>query len=321
MKPLIENIQDDLGRSFKKLRISLTSECNFSCTYCVGENELKLEKKNNFLSYKEFVVLLKALLEKISISEIRLTGGEPTLYPELIELVKEIKSLGIEKVSMTTNGYLLEKLAKPLKLAGLDSINLSLDTISPELFQIMSRGKKLSRTLAGLEAAISEEFSLKINSTIVKGQNDSEVLSLLDFSGEKKIPIRYLELMNMGHFFESKNSYLFTEQKILQSIGLKYSFTPLNRAKSSTAKYWMTENNYQFGIISNSSDPFCNDCDRLRMDSKGNLRGCISSKQSFPLKKLIDEKTDLTLTLHEALATKKRDKFTGNTISMKTMGG
>ena len=321
MKSLTEHIHDDIGRSFKKLRISLTSECNFSCIYCVGENELSLSRKNNFLSYKDFIRLLKGLLEKVSISDLRLTGGEPTLYPELIELISEIKNLGIGKISMTTNGYLLEKLAKPLKLAGLDSINLSLDTISAKLFRIMSRGKELSRTLNGLESAIEQDFALKINSTLVNGQNDSEVVSLLDFSGSKKIPIRYLELMNMGHFYNSENSKLFSEQKILESIGSKYSFTALERTKSSTAKYWMTENNYKFGIISNSSDPFCNDCDRLRMDSMGNLRGCISSNQSFPLKKLIDEKTDLTSTLFEALATKKRDRFTGNKISMKAMGG
>lgn len=317
-------IQDNFGRSFKKLRISLNSICNFACTYCVSDKEVNSPRRahsGKSLSAREFATLVFKLNSILHLEEVRLTGGEPTLYPELAELIYLLKEIGIPKVALTTNGYLLTKLAESLKEAGLDSMNISLDAMNSEVFAIMSRGRKLEKTLDGIYAAKENQIPFKINSTIVRDSNDKEILPLLEFSGKIGATIRYLELMKMGYLAGETPKKIFLEEEILNVISKKHSFKRLERKKSSTAKYWVTSEGHKFGIIANESSPFCNDCNRLRLDSQGSVYGCLSSNHAFSIREAVNSEIPLEPILYQSLLKKQGYKFSGSSLGMMSIGG
>lgn len=317
-------IEDHLGRSFKKLRISLNSICNFACTYCVSEEDVKsprLAHTGKSLSAQEFASLVSKLHYHLQLEEVRLTGGEPTLYPELVELIHLLKKIGIPKVALTTNGYLLQKISTELKQAGLDSMNISLDAMNPEVFSKMSRGRKFDKTLEGIYSVKENQIPFKLNSTIMKGYNDTEILPLLDFAGNLGVTVRFLELMKMGHLAGQTPEEIFTEKEILELIATKYDFLESPRKKASTAKYWITKEGYKFGIIANESSPFCEDCNRLRLDSHGSVYGCLSSNLAFSIREAIHSEIPLEPILNQALLTKQDYKFSGSSLGMMTIGG
>lgn len=317
-------IQDHKGRTFKKLRLSLNSICNFACTYCVSEEDVYSPRKahtGKSLNAKEFAILVSKLHSHLSLEEVRLTGGEPTLYSELSELVYLLKEIGIPKVALTTNGYLLTKLVKDLKQAGLDSMNISLDAINPEVFTRMSRGKKIEKTLEGIFAAKENQIPFKLNATVMKGYNKNEILPLLEFSGKLGVTVRYLELMKMGHLSGKTPEEIFTEKEILDSIATQYNFEELHRDKSSTANYWITKEGYKFGIIANESSPFCGDCNRLRLDSQGSIYGCLSSNHAFSIREAVNSEIPLEPILYQALLKKQDYKFSGSSLGMMSIGG
>ncbi len=317
-------IEDSLGRSFKKLRISLNSICNFACTYCVSEEDVNSPRKahtGKSLNAKEFASLVLKMQSHLQLEEVRLTGGEPTLYSELVELVYLLKEIGIPKIALTTNGYLLSKLAKDLKQAGLDYMNISLDAMDSEVFSKMSRGRKLEKTLDGIYSAKENKIPFKINSTIMKGYNEKEILPLLEFAGKLGVTVRYLELMKMGHLSGKMPEDIFTEKEILDTISEQYSFEELTRKKSSTANYWITKEGFQFGIIANESSPFCGDCNRLRLDSQGSIYGCLSSNHAFSIREAVYSEIPLEPILYQALFKKQDYKFSGSTLGMMYIGG
>jgi cyclic pyranopterin phosphate synthase len=317
-------IEDHLGRSFKKLRISLNSICNFACTYCVSDKEVYSPRKahtGKSLAAREFAILVSKLHSNLNLQEIRLTGGEPTLYPELVDLVYLLKEIGIPKVALTTNGYLLSKLARDLKKAGLDSMNISLDAVDPDIFFKMSRGRKLEKTLEGIHAAKENQIPFKLNATIMKGYNENEILPLLEFSGKLGVTVRYLELMKMGHLSGKTPEDIFTEKEILDSIATRHKFEEVQREKSSTANYWITKEGYKFGIIANESSPFCGDCNRLRLDSQGSIYGCLSSNHAFSIREAVNSEIPLEPILYQALLKKQDYKFSGSSLGMMSIGG
>ena len=317
-------IQDNLGRSFKKLRISLNSICNFACTYCVSDKEVNSPRRahtGKSLSAREFATLVFKLNSILQLEEVRLTGGEPTLYPELIELIRLLKEIGIPKVALTTNGYLLTKIVENLKEVGLDSMNISLDALDSGVFAMMSRGRKLEKTIDGINATKKNQIPFKINSTIVRGSNDKEILPLLEFSGKLGVTIRYLELMKMGYLSGETPKEIFPEEEILKLISSKYSFQELRRLKSSTAKYWITKEGFEFGVIANESSPFCGDCNRLRLDSQGSVYGCLSSNHAFSIRDAVNSEIPLEPILYQALLKKQDHKFSGSSLGMMSIGG
>ena len=252
------------------------------------------------------------------LDSVRITGGEPLLVAGTAELISRLKELGIPKVSITTNGLLLEKKLPEVLGAGLDSVNLSLDTVDPEIFRTLTAGGDLSRVLAGLEAALKKGVPLKLNATLVRGINDSQVLPLLDFALKRNLEIRFIELMEMGHLHGRMHDSLFPMSEILEAIESRYSIRPLFRSAGSTARRWQVEGNGIFGIIPNASEPFCHDCDRLRLSSAGQLLGCLSATEGFQ----VDPGTgDYTFLLERAMGQKRRDHFTGSPRSMRSIGG
>lgn len=315
-------IKDKYGRTFRTLRVSLLQHCNLGCVYCVaGEDELKqANASQGSLPVDELLSIIGRLRESLPLETVRLTGGEPLLYPGLLPLIRGIRTMGIPAVRLTTNGFLLERLALPLKEAGLDTLNVSLDAIDEEVYFRMSRRHSVTRIIGGIDAAIAAGLKVKINTVVMKGMNDSQLLPLLEFAFARGVRIRFLEVMAMGHLHDHAGRYLVTQEEILQIIGNRYRLIPQPRAVAATARYWNTEEGHSFGIIANESEPFCSDCDRLRLDSSGHIYGCLSSNQPIGLG-LAETATDWDGKLEQALAQKQPLRFVGSDLSMLRIGG
>ena len=315
-------VVDQYGRTFKTLRVSLLSACNLGCVYCTDTDDLGIvnkQQKAAALSTQDLSNIIQQLHQALDLEVIRLTGGEPLLSPHLIPIIKEVKGLGISKIKLTTNGFLLERLAKPLKEAGMQSINVSLDAVDEDVFFLMSRRNNVKRILDGIDAALDAGLDVKLNAVLMKGINDQQILPLLDYAFERKIVIRFLEVMSMGHLHDKSEKYLVAKDEVLHTIAKHHDFVPLIRSASSTANYWKTDSGNVFGIIANESAPFCHDCNRLRLDSHGNIYGCLSTDRPINIKNLSTE--GLREKLVEALSHKQSIKFTGSNLSMLNIGG
>lgn len=325
----MKEIVDAFGRSFKTLRVSLTNTCNLGCVYCVDEStpshtltsaESAAFTKSPSLSVEQYLQAIGKLHQILGLETIRLTGGEPTLYRELVPLVQGISQLGIENIKMTSNAYLLANKAVNLQKAGLRSVNVSLDAIDTDVFFAISRRRNLGKILEGIEQCLRVGIHVKINCVVMKDVNHNQITKLLRYAMERNISIRFLELMQMGHLYHNFDQHFFSEDDILKTLAQEFNFLPLGRDASATAKYWMLENGFQFGIISNESDPFCNDCNRLRLDSDGNIFGCLSDNTPISLADCLDDDTEIQLRLQKALQQKKM-KFSGSPLSMLAIGG
>ena len=317
-------IKDEYGRTFRTLRVSLLQHCNLGCVYCVaGEDDLKQANASpvgGSLTVDGLLAIIRRLHGQLQLDHVRLTGGEPLLYPDLAALIRGIRDAGIASVRMTTNGFLLERQAASLKAAGLEALNVSLDAIDEDVFFRMSRRHNGLRIIRGIDAALQAGLAVKINAVVMKGINDGEILPLLDFAISRGIPIRYLEVMAMGHLHEDADRFLFSQDEILRVIGSRHLLKPLPRAEGATARYWTTEDGHVFGVIANESEPFCRDCDRLRLDSSGRIYGCLSS--NHPIGLVTDEsEEEWRDKLQQALAQKQALRFVGSDLSMLRIGG
>jgi GTP 3',8-cyclase len=306
-------VKDLYNREFKTLRVSLLSKCNLSCVYCtMGEDEIK---DNNVHQHTVSADILLRQIQQLhavlQLETVRLTGGEPLLYHELAVLIKGIKETGIPKIKLTTNGFLLARLALSLKEAGLQSVNVSLDAVDEAGFFMMSKRNDVQRILSGIDMAIAAGLDVKINAVVMKGINENQIIPLLNFAFERNISIRFLEIMAMGYL---------TQEEILNTISKRYVFEKVQRSTASTANYWKTNEGKIFGIIANESEPFCSDCNRLRLDSSGNIYGCLSSNHPIALNK-DDNEAALISKLQQAMKQKQQVKFTGSDLSMLHIGG
>ena len=315
-------ITDKYGRTFSTLRVSLTNACNLSCVYCVhGETEPNLPAPPGVLSATTLLEIVAKLHQLLPLQTVRLTGGEPLLYKEIIAFTAGLTALGIPEIKLTTNGFLLKEYAHKLHEAGLASINVSLDAVESGAFFRISKRKNLSRILEGIDTAVAAGLHVKLNTVVMKGMNEDQVLPIFEYAKARNLTLRYLELMKMGHLFESEaENNFFSASQILQHLAEKYTFTPLPRQPAATANYWQTPDGYRFGIIANESSPFCQDCNRLRLDSQGNLYGCLSSETAIPAN-LHEPDEVWTAKLQQALLQKQPLRFKGSPVSMIAIGG
>ena len=314
-------ITDSQNRTFKTLRISLTNSCNLACTYCVNDevvrnSTLKIES----LNVDEISIIAQKLHQILNLETIRLTGGEPTLYQDIVPLIKSLRNIGTE-LKLTTNGFLLKNLVDKLAIGDINSINVSLDALDEDVFFQISRRRSVHKIIEGIDAALRKGINVKLNCVVIKGLNENEILPLMQFSKERNITIRFLELMKMGHVFNSDFSKFYSQEAILNTISSKYTFAALEREEASTANYWQTSEGQIFGIIANESSPFCNDCNRLRLDQQGNIYGCLSNPEGINIRNDLKNDELLIQKLSLALAQKQALKFKGSALSMIEIGG
>ena len=265
------------------LRISVTDRCNYACRYCIPKSQIRYIPHEEILTYEEIEKIVSLFLKIIPISSIRLTGGEPLLRKGIENLVRKLKALDIKDVSITTNGYFLKEKARVLKEAGLDRINVSLDTLNKEKYKHLTTYGDLSKVLEGLFEAKRYFSKIKLNTVLIKGFTEEEIDSLLRFAAENNFEIRFIELMDIG-LFNKKDHFLpvefvksYIEKKYGKLISLeRNSFGPAER-------YFLKSLNLKLGFIPTSHN-FCKTCNRLRLSADGKIRLCLLNDLSYNLK-------------------------------------
>ncbi|HSW11851.1 MAG TPA: GTP 3',8-cyclase MoaA [Solimonas sp.] len=279
---------DQHGRHKHKLRLSLTDRCNFRCRYCMPEHPEWIPKQQ-FLSRPELLQLVREFV-KLGIRNIRLTGGEPLLRPDLIEIVADLdglRPLGLERISMTTNGSRLAKALPELRRAGLDDLNISLDSVDPARFRDMT-GAELAPVLAGIEAAQALGVPYKLNTVLVRGHNEGEILPLTAWAKARGAPLRFIEYMPLDAPGRWQQGDVVNEAEILDNLRRSYHVERLPRSEDPATLYTV-DGDYRIGIISTISNPFCASCDRLRLTVRGELYTCLFAQQGTPLAPLLRE--------------------------------
>lgn len=277
---------DPFDRQITYLRLSVTDRCNLRCTYCMAE-EMEFLPKQKVLSLEEMQRIAAAFVE-LGVSKIRLTGGEPLVRRGITELAASISALdGLDELTMTTNAVLLDKFAKPLADTGLKRINISIDSLKADRFKAMTRVGDLKDVLRGIEAARKADFeAIKLNTVILAGQNDDEVIDLAAFAVERGLDISYIEEMPLGHI--SSHERADTQHKsvsIREQLQGHFEITPSTETTGGPSRYYRVAGSQsKIGFISPMSDNFCSSCNRVRLTSEGRLLLCLGNEHSVDLR-------------------------------------
>ena len=273
-----KGVRDQFGRRMNYLRISLTDRCNFRCVYCMPEMGMKFQPRDEMLTDDELIRVV-GLCAELGFTKLRLTGGEPTIRPHLVDLVREMKAFpGIRELSMTTNALLLGRMASDLKEAGLDRVNVSIDTLDPVQFKSMTRGGRFDLVWQGIQAADEVGLTpIKLNSVVLKGHNDLRVAEMAALTIDRPWQVRFLEIMPMEGVGLVYDEGLVTSAQT--QVRLEEAFGPLEPVEadpSDPARTWRIPGAQgTIGFISPISEPFCESCNRVRLTSDGNLRLCL----------------------------------------------
>jgi cyclic pyranopterin phosphate synthase len=291
--PRPENPQliDTFGRVATDLRVSLTDRCNLRCTYCMPAEGLDWMPGEQVLTDDELVRLMRIAVEQLGITDIRLTGGEPLLRAGLEGIVARITALEPRpRLSMTTNGIGLAKRAADLAAAGLDRINVSLDTVDPGTFLKITRRDRLSHVLAGMAAARDAGMSpVKVNAVLMRGLNETEAVPLLKFCLAEGYHLRFIEQMPLDAQHGWNRGEMITAAEILEVLGAEFSLTPFPVARGGApAERWLVDGGPgDVGVIASVTRPFCAACERTRLTADGAVRSCLFSNDETDLKALV----------------------------------
>ncbi|GBD36112.1 GTP 3',8-cyclase 2 [bacterium HR36] len=286
--PTCGPLVDTFGRLHTNLRVSVTDRCNLRCTYCMAEDVVFLDRQE-LLSFEEIVRFVR-LLVPLGVNKIRLTGGEPLVRRDLDKLVAMLCAIpGITDLSLTTNGILLAEQAERLYRAGLRRLNISLDTLRPEVFRQLTRRQGLERVLEGIRVARQLGFRpIKLNAVSIRGITEEEVVPLARFARENDLELRFIEYMPIGADHWERSKVYFAEE-ILQQLAR--AFGPLRPVPvgdgTAPAQEWEYPDGGRVGIIASISRPFCHHCNRLRLTADGKLRHCLFALEETDVKSLL----------------------------------
>ena len=313
------------------LRISVTDRCQLRCRYCMPAEGIRLSRHEDILSYEEISEFVRRLQDWRGLQTVRITGGDPLVRLDIEVLVKMLSKLGIPDLAMTTNGQHLKALAPQLKDAGLHRVNISLDSLRPDIYRDLSRGGHLSQTLAGIEAAFECGLQpVKLNMVVMRGINDSDVESVLSFALERGCELRFLEVMPIGVAASQFEDHFVSASAIRARIADSFALTPLPLHPSLTSRrFSVTGPNGHRGIvgfISPCSDAFCPGCQRLRLTSNGHLIGCLAGTNSIHVRPFLRETSPesvvaLRSACEEALGHKRSKPHFTREHSIATIGG
>ena len=278
---------DGHNRVVNYLRISVTERCNFRCQYCMPEKPFSWVPHENLLSYEDMFEFVKVAVDE-GITKIRLTGGEPLLRQGLDGFVKMIHDYAPDiDLAITTNAFLLEDTAQALKDAGLKRLNISLDSLKPEVAQYIAQKDVLAKVLRGIDKAQSIGLGIKINCVPLKDINDTELIDLLEYCKNKGYEIRFIEYMENSHANVKAG---LSSQDIQNIISKKYNITKGERVDSSPSQDYFLDDGYKFGIIEPHLDDFCSDCNRLRITAEGYLIPCLYFEDALSIADAIKSK-------------------------------
>ena len=287
-----KNLKDSYNRVARKLRISVTDKCNMKCIYCMPNGNIKWIDDKEILNFKE-IIRIVSIFTQLGITKIRLTGGEPLLRPSLENLISDlIKIKKIETISMTTNGFLLEENINQLKSAGLNSLNISLDTFKEERFKTLNGIPNLNKVLRGIQKARELGVKIKINTVIIRNWNDDEIINFVKFAKEMDLTVRFIEFMPLDGSGIWNYNLVMTKKEIIKIIETNFhnviSLDKNNSYLSDPATiYNFDDRKGKIGFIPSITDPFCSNCDRIRLTSDGKFLTCLFEKEGYDLKKMI----------------------------------
>jgi GTP 3',8-cyclase len=282
---------DRYGRRATDLRVSLTDRCNLRCSYCMPPEGLPWLPKQEILTDDEIIRLITIAVRDLGVTEVRFTGGEPLLRPGLVEIVAASAALlPRPQLSLTTNAIGLQRLASGLKRAGLDRVNISLDTLRPDRFETLAHRRRFDDTIRGLHAAAAAGLTpVKINTVLLRGINDDEAPALLRFALDHGFELRFIEQMPLDAQHGWSRKGMITAEEILVSLNAAFDLMPDPAARNGApAETWLVNGGpARVGVIGSVTRPFCGDCDRTRLTADGQVRNCLFARDETDLRVLI----------------------------------
>ena len=319
------------ARSPLQLRISVTDRCSLRCGYCAPENGSAKVAREEVLSYEEITRFVTVMQAQYGLTQVRLTGGEPLLRAGLDRLVAMLAQAGAADLALTTNGQQLAEMAGPLRQAGLNRINISLDSLSPATFAAITHGGILENTLAGIVAARRAGLDpVKLNMVVMRGENDREVADLVRFAAAHSCQVRFLELMPIGVAATGFEERFVSSAEVLEKLAGEFAMTELPVDPRSTSRNFVAEDQSgrwtTIGFISPSSQPFCAGCRRLRLTAAGVLLGCLARPTGIPIAPLLRSGSEpdaeaLVAAVEQALGMKRSDSEFVQPQAMLGIGG
>ncbi|MCU6710407.1 GTP 3',8-cyclase MoaA [Paenibacillus sp. J5C_2022] len=316
----MQELTDRFGRAHHYLRISVTDRCNLRCLYCMPEEGASFTESDKLLSYDDIEKVVRAGAS-LGIRKLRITGGEPLVRPRLAELIQRLSRIpGITDIAMTTNGIFLAKEAHALKAAGLNRVNISLDTLDPARFRLIARSGGIQRVLEGIESACDAGFHpVKLNCVLLKGLNEDEIAAFLELAYEKPLHVRFIEYMPIGHADDGWKKHYLPLQKVMDIARQQgYRLTREDGVTGSgPSENWQMEGAQgSFGLIHPVSDQFCRSCNRLRLTADGHLKPCLYWVDELNVKQALGSEEDMKQLFYRAMAIKPEN----HEMAMKLAG-
>ena len=279
-------VLDRFGRPMRSLRISVTDRCNLRCQYCMPEPEYMWLPRENILSFEEISAVTNAFIDE-GVSRVRITGGEPLLRRDLPVLIGMLARKPLEDLALTTNGLLFAAQARELRRAGLQRVTVSLDTLRKDRFRELTGSKDLEAVIRSIEAAAAEGFSpLKIDSVVIRGTNDDELIDLIEFGKRMHAEVRFIEYMDVGGATRWSRAAVVARAEMLEAIGRHYGgVIAYGDQGSAPAERFVLPDGTTFGIIASTTQPFCGTCDRARLTADGIWLLCLYATAGTDLRR------------------------------------
>lgn len=298
-----QKLIDKFGRHVDYIRLSVTDRCDFRCVYCMTEDMVFLPRKE-ILSLEELYLVGKAFTE-LGVKKIRITGGEPLVRSDVMSLIEKLGALpGLEELLLTTNGAQLDKYAEPLKAAGVNRINISIDSLDADRFKTITRTGKLDKVLAGIDAAIAAGFDrIRLNSVIMRGYNEDEVVSLVDYAVERGIDIAFIEEMPLGEASDhTREDTTCSNTWVRNVIEENYQLLDSAEKTAGPSRYVQVVGmQSRIGFISPVTHNFCEDCNRVRVTVEGRLLLCLGNEHSIDLRVILRDENSSVDDLKQAI--------------------
>jgi GTP 3',8-cyclase len=312
-------IVDGFSRVHNYLRISMTDNCNLRCFYCMPEEDYEFTPASRLMQPDEIEAIANIFVAN-GVNKIRLTGGEPLVRKDAADIITRLSKLPIH-LTITTNGTRLHEFVDVLQNANVKSLNISLDTLNKEKFNLMTRRNQFEKVYENIQLMIQKGFYVKVNMVVIKNLNHNEILDFVEWTKNEPVHVRFIEFMPFtGNKWE--NEKVFTLQEILETVASEYDILPLEREKNETAKkYIVPGHRGTFAVISTMSAPFCGDCNRMRLTADGKMKNCLFSTSETDLLTPFRNKEDILPLIYQSILDKKKalgGQFTTDTEHIDT---
>ena len=297
---------DKYNRLHNYLRISLTDNCNLRCFYCMPEEDYKFAPSSQLMQANEIQTIAETFV-RLGVDKIRLTGGEPLVRKDAHKIIRSLGKLPV-KLTLTTNGTRLHEFKEVLTEANVTSINVSLDTLNPEKFNLITRRNNFERVWQNIHSLVEQDIHVKINVVAMKGLNDNEITNFVEWTRNAPVHVRFIEFMPFAGNKWSSNK-VFTLQEILTIIEEKYSFLPLKGDANDTSKKYIVPGHAgTFAVISTMTSPFCSTCNRMRLTADGKMKNCLFSKDETDLLTALRRGEDIEPLIRQSITGKAKER-------------